>query len=130
MTESETELTITPMEETSSILTKSTEAIKQRFRALSSTSREKEENLKQQSSEVMKPKQTKGTTVSLLLLNEGFRDVRVNSSFDGSNASRKIAKTLKKHIHDGLKKLVGKPQVFSFSTSSLVSSSKSTPTSS
>jgi len=130
MTESETELTITPMEETSSILTKSTEAIKQRLRAISSTSREKEENLKQQSSEVIKPKQTEGTTVSLLLLNEAFRDVRVNSSFDGSNASRKIAKTLKKHIRNGLKKLVGTPQVFTFSTSSLVSSSKSTPTSS
>jgi len=104
----------------SSILTKSKEVIKQKIRSLSASHRE--ENLQEEFSEVIKPKEMEGAKVSLLLLNEAFRDVRVNTSFDGSNASRKIGKTLKRHIRSGLKKIIGVPQIFTFSTPSLISS--------
>jgi len=121
-------VTLTP-EDSPSLLTKSKEVIK-KIRSLSSSGRE-ENNGHGEFSEVVKPKKPlkteKGTKVTVTLLNEAFRDVRVNTSFDGSNASRKIGNTIKKHIRQGLKKIIGVPQSFSFSASSLTKGSSPTP---
>jgi len=63
-----------------------------------------------------KPKieENKKTQIMFTLLNEAFKNVKINTTFDGSNASIKIGNTIKKQLRTNLKKIVGKPQTFEF----------------
>jgi len=63
-----------------------------------------------------KPKieENKKTQITFSLLNEAFKNVKINTTFDGSNASIKIGNTIKKQLRINLKKIVGKPQTFEF----------------
>jgi len=73
--------------------------------------------------DVTKPKRPQGPKVTLTLLNEAFRHVTVNSSYDGSAASLVVANTIRKQIRNGVQKLVGVPISFPLPSPSVGSTS-------
>jgi len=92
------------------LLTKSREAFRKKImESLKYTNLEELTKLK-------KPKieENKKTQIKFTLLNEAFKNVKINTTFDGSNASIKIGNTIKKQLRTNLKKIVGKPQTFEF----------------
>jgi len=123
MSTTEEEIITIEASHSSSLLRQSKEVITQKIRSLSASSKREKDMI--EFSEVIKPKKKKEerSQVTLTLLNEAFRDVVVNSSFDGSPASGAIANSIKTNINKTIKKIIGTPQTMSFSGKSSSSSS-------
>jgi len=110
-----------------SLLTKSKEVLKQKImESLKYTNIEKLTKIKNKNIK----EENKKTQVTFTLLNEAFKNVKINNTFDGSNASIKISNTIKRQLRLNIKKIIGKAQTFEFllpNETTTTATSKSSP---